>query len=205
MTFRYFICGVAAVIALASCQEEDNTLEEYPNWQVTNDDYFAGLVVDAMTKISTDESSRWALFPFYSFPAEANVELKYSDYIVVQKLEDAPEYETTSPMLTDSVEVHYVGRLLPSTTYTGGYEFDRSFPEPFDPATATPAKFSVKGVVKGFATALMNMHRGDRWKVYIPYQLGYGSTATTNIPAFSTLIFDIRLEDFWFKKKDDRL
>ena len=27
-------------------------------------------------------------------------------------------------------------------------------------------------MVKGFSTALMRMHRGDHWRIYIPYQLG---------------------------------
>jgi len=49
--------------------------------------------------------------------------------------------------------------------------------------------------VDGFTTAVMNMHIGDRWKVYIPYQLGYGTSTPSNstIPAYSTLIFDITL------------
>jgi len=69
---------------------------------------------------------------------------------------------------------------------------------------ATPTKFAVSGVVKGFSTALMRMHRGDHWRIYIPYQLGYGSGARSVIPAYSTLIFDLRLEDFWRKTQGDR-
>ena len=49
----------------------------------------------------------------------------------------------------------------------------------------------------GFATALLNMRRGDHYRVYIPYQLGYGSSDNSSIPGGSTLIFDLRLVDFW--------
>ena len=42
----------------------------------------------------------------------------------------------------------------------------------------------------------MSMHRGDHWTVYIPYQLGYGASASGMVPAYSTLIFDLRLVDF---------
>ena len=50
----------------------------------------------------------------------------------------------------------------------------------------------------------MRMHRGDYWRIYIPYQLGYGGTARSSIPAYSTLVFDLRLEDFWQKTQGDR-
>jgi FKBP-type peptidyl-prolyl cis-trans isomerase FklB len=63
---------------------------------------------------------------------------------------------------------------------------------------------AINGVVTGFGTALMRMHRGDRWRVYIPYQLAYGSSARSSIPAYSTLIFDLQLEDFWRKTLGDR-
>ena len=70
----------------------------------------------------------------------------------------------------------------------------------FDPVVATPIKFSVGSVVPGFATAVMRMEPGDHWRVYIPYQLGYGTVARGSIPAGSTLIFDLRLVKFWRKK-----
>jgi len=40
--------------------------------------------------------------------------------------------------------------------------------------------------------------------VTVPYQLGYGTSDSGDIPAYSTLIFEIRLEDFWTDKKGDR-
>ena len=73
----------------------------------------------------------------------------------------------------------------------------------FDPATAKAAQFAVAGVVDGFSTALQNMHIGDRWKVYVPYNLGYGTQDNKNsntgavvVPAYSTLVFDITLVSY---------
>jgi len=43
---------------------------------------------------------------------------------------------------------------------------------------------------------LMYMHKGDCWRVYIPYQLGYGSQTKNAIPAYSTMIFDLILIDY---------
>jgi FKBP-type peptidyl-prolyl cis-trans isomerase FklB len=58
---------------------------------------------------------------------------------------------------------------------------------------------SVSGLIDGMVTALMKMHIGDRWKVYIPYQLGYGTTtsSSTSIPGYSTLIFDLTLSSYY--------
>jgi FKBP-type peptidyl-prolyl cis-trans isomerase FklB len=66
----------------------------------------------------------------------------------------------------------------------------------------------VKGVVDGFATALMKMtHIGDHWMVYMPYTLGYGSSqsSSSTIPAYSMLKFEIVLKGWytdgkWIKK-----
>ena len=76
--------------------------------------------------------------------------------------------------------------------------FDRSYSGEYNPQTIQPVKFAVNGVVDGFATALMHMSIGDRWEVYIPYQLGYGTQVQSSgsIPAYSTLIFDVGLAGF---------
>ena len=43
-------------------------------------------------------------------------------------------------------------------------------------------------------TAVQYMVKGDDWMVYIPEQLAYGSTASDAIPAYSTLLYRIRIE-----------
>ena len=79
--------------------------------------------------------------------------------------------------------------------------FDSSYQGDYDVTTARPVTFCVGALVDGFATALQHMHIGDQWRVYIPYQLGYGSSEKTGIPAFSTLVFDIALVNY-FKAGD---
>ena len=200
MKFKNIIWCLLAVLALASCKEEDDAVEEYANWQATNDSYFSGLVSDTQKKIDQGQTS-WIMLPCYTLP-DNGYALNYCDYVVAEKL--AQGSGTTSPLQSDSVEVHYRGRLLPSASYPHGYMFDSSYSGTFDPGLDTPSKFWAGGLVKGFTTALVHMHRGDRWRIYIPYQLAYGSTARTSIPAYSTLIFDLQLEDFWRKTKGDR-
>jgi FKBP-type peptidyl-prolyl cis-trans isomerase FklB len=95
------------------------------------------------------------------------------------------------------VRVHYQGRIIPTDSFPSGKIFDASWSNDYDIQTMVPASLVVSGVVDGFATALQNMHIGDRWQVYIPYSLGYDSSASSSIPAYSTLIFDITLVSYY--------
>lgn len=177
---------------LSSCSENDSDVEEYPNWKATNDKFFNNLYTTA--KADTAQGNQdWKIIRQWSL-VESGATAP-SDYIVVNVLEHGTG--SGCPFYTDSVKVHYEGRLLPSTSYPDGYVFDKSFTGDFNSATALPTTFAVSGTVDGFTTALMNMHIGDRWKVYIPYQLGYGNVDNGSIPAYSTLVFDITLVSYY--------
>ncbi len=88
---------------------------------------------------------------------------------------------SVSPNLNSIVTVHYKGKLI------NGKEFDNSVKRNY------PEAFRVRDVIEGWQIALQGMNVGDKWTVYIPYELGYGSRSIPDIPAFSTLIFDIEL------------
>ena len=60
--------------------------------------------------------------------------------------------------------------------------------------------FEVKGVVDGFSTALQHMKEGDKWEVWIPAELGYGTAKQSNIPANTTLVFEIELVEVLYTK-----
>lgn len=88
------------------------------------------------------------------------------------------------PKSKGRVVVHYAGKLI------NGKEFDNSFKR------KKPETFRLNEVIKGFSAALREMEKGDYWQIYIPYQLGYGGVdCGKDIPAYSTLIFDIELVD----------
>ena len=86
-----------------------------------------------------------------------------------------------TPTADDKVKTHYRGTLI------NGTEFDSSYKR------NQPAEFPVKGVIKGWTEALQLMKEGGKWELYIPANLAYGETARRNIPANSTLIFEIEL------------
>ena len=72
--------------------------------------------------------------------------------------------------------------------------FSQTYYGDFDPATAAPLAMPVISTVEGFQTALQYMVKGDDWLVYIPHELAYKETASDAIPAYSTLLFHIRVE-----------
>ena len=151
------LCLAALSLLLTSCKEQDDTVEEFPNWQHQNDVFYGRLVADAR-EFKASGDLHWDLIPSYSKPASGYA-YQYYDYVVVEKLEDGEG--TTSPLLTDTVQVHYVGKLIPSADKykADGMEFDRSYPGVFDSAVATPSKLGVAGLINGFITAVMQMHK----------------------------------------------
>lgn len=51
----------------------------------------------------------------------------------------------------------------------------------------------------------MQMKEGQHVEMYIPNGLGYGAASSDAIPSYSTLIFDVRLEEVIHPKgPDDR-
>ena len=189
----YIMLLMMTFIGLSSCSENSNTVEEYPNWKATNESKFNSVYAEALKYIASGSDS-WKVIKKWSY--QDSIHNNPEDYILAQVITKGNG--TTSPIYTDSVRVHYEGRLLPSTSYSEGYVFDKSWStDEYNPSTNVPTKLAVSNVVDGFSTALQNMHIGDRWRVYIPYQLGYGSAGTTGIPGYSTLVFDITLVSYY--------
>jgi FKBP-type peptidyl-prolyl cis-trans isomerase len=85
------------------------------------------------------------------------------------------------PSSKDTVSVNYKGVLV------DGKQFDSSYDR------GKPAEFQVGGVIKGWTEALLLMHEGDKWKLYIPSDLAYGENAPPAIGNNQILIFDIEL------------
>jgi len=85
------------------------------------------------------------------------------------------------PKATDNVVVHYHGTLM------DGSVFDSSVDR------GEPSGFPVNQVIPGWTEALQLMSIGDKWKLYVPANLGYGPQSRPKIPAYSLLIFEVEL------------
>ena len=179
---------------LASCSEEDDTVSEFTDWQQKNESYFE----QQYQAHSVQSDTKFVLPNWKQASSKSLQDVDHTECVLVDVLEKGPDSETDTPLFTDSVQVHYSGRLIPSTHYPNGYEFDKSYLTTFDEEVDVPCEFLLSGnIVSGFSTALQHMHRGDHWRITIPYQLGYGTADYNSIPAYSNLIFDVRLVDFW--------
>jgi FKBP-type peptidyl-prolyl cis-trans isomerase len=91
--------------------------------------------------------------------------------------------DTKAPAVnaTDEVSVNYRGKLIDGT------EFDSSY------SRGQPATFPANGVIKGWQEALLLMHPGAHYELFVPPDLAYGPSPRPNIPANSLLIFDVEL------------
>lgn len=86
------------------------------------------------------------------------------------------------PTATDSVTVHYTGRLIDGTVFDSSVQ------------RGQPATFGVGQVIPGWTEALQLMPAGSTWEVWIPSELGYGARgAGEDIPPNAILNFTIEL------------
>ena len=178
----YLLLLSLLLLSYTSCSEDNSVTDEYANWQERNDAMTEQWAASGMKKIRV-------------YTQDDTLAGKNSDYIYVQVLEAGDGEE--SPLFTDTARVAYRGRLIPTTSYVDGYVFDESYLGDFSWHTAGMSTFYCGGMVPGFTTALMNMHKGDHWRVYVPYPLGYNASSSGSVLAYSNLIFDIAMLDFW--------
>ena len=87
-----------------------------------------------------------------------------------------------SPVKSDSVEVHYEGKLIDGTVFDSSIQRGETI------------CFPLSGVIKGWTEGLQLMKEGGKAKLTIPSELGYGARGSPpKIPPGATLVFDVEL------------
>lgn len=86
-----------------------------------------------------------------------------------------------TPEATSNVTVHYHGALIDGKVFDSSYDRGEQI------------SFALNQVIPGWTEGLQLMAPGAKYRLYIPYELGYGEQGTQGIPPFSTLIFDVEL------------
>lgn len=87
------------------------------------------------------------------------------------------------PTKKDTVSCNYIGAYIDGTEFNNSYNM------------GGPISFAVGGVIKGWTEALQLMPVGSKWKIFVPYTLGYGPGPYNTIPGGSALVFEIELLD----------
>lgn len=154
---------VLIAFAFTGCNENDDN-ERNSEWRKANEDFYK--------KIENNPE-----YQVVSLPGAP----QWVYYKEIKAAEDTSE-NNPRPLQGSKVKVLYKGFYYNNTYFDKGTE-----------ETGKPATFVVSGLVRGFAIALQNMRVGDKWEIWIPWPLGYGSSNYGNIPGYSTLGFEVEL------------
>jgi len=85
------------------------------------------------------------------------------------------------PTETDTVRVHYEGKLIDGTKFDSSYD------------RGAPADFPVTGVIPGFSEGLLGMKEGAKHTLFIPAEQAYGPNGPPSIGPNQALIFEVEL------------
>lgn len=88
---------------------------------------------------------------------------------------------TEHPTANSKVTVHYHGTLLDGSVFDSSVDRDK------------PISFGLNQVIKGWTEGVQLMVVGDKFKFFIPSELGYGDKAAGKIAPGSLLIFEVTL------------
>jgi FKBP-type peptidyl-prolyl cis-trans isomerase FklB len=86
------------------------------------------------------------------------------------------------PTATSQVEVAYHGTLIDGTVFDSSVE------------RGNTATFGLNEVITGWTEGLQLMSVGEKYKFYVPADLGYRAQARGKIPANAVLIFEVELK-----------
>lgn len=202
-----------ALCALASCEENVHEEDsEFADWRARNEQYMADVMAQASAAIATakqqygdawEDHCEWRIIRHFAQTPDAPA--KNADSICVQIVERGTG--SGCPYFTDSVQLNYLKRLIPSASYPEGRVLDHSGytvyrDDIFNMENGALTKKAVNcksssSTLPGESTAFMQMHIGDRWLIYIPQSMAYGSTATTTLPAYSAVVVEARLRGYY--------
>ncbi len=210
--FRPLFVLLAVLVLFPACEENIDEAPTFVNWKERNRVAFLQTlgkakeaIAQAKARYGNDWEAHcdWRVFRTYAMSPEAQATA--ADSIAVHILQRGAGLG--SPLYTDSALVNYQGRLIPNElsedeeSRIKGAVFDysglsRDSAMIFNPDFCSPVHFLVSSTAEGFTTAFMFMHVGDMWRVYMPQELAYGSSATKSIPAYSTLSFVMQLKGY---------
>lgn len=226
------LVALLTLLSLAACKETEEA-GEYDNWRARNDLFIDSLYALAgdnylmwndpappvETRVTT-QVPRMNVGELYAILVQDAATTNGQRYTYAKKLVDNPQGRRL--LYTDSFSAYYHGTYINGTTFDGNFDGyaaadDREgyipfmrpqdmrwytdFDEPCDMNVSTDSR-----IPSGLRWVLQFAREGERWLVYVPYDVGYGessytysytqngtSLASVTVLAGSTLIYDIVL------------
>jgi len=204
-----FLCAVAALL-LVSCRNSEEVFDPHYDWEARNAQWFAEVYDGAQASIQAakaqypngnewEEHCDWRIYrTLLKSPEEVGSPTDCIVCKINERGKDSfPEDELWSAAYTDSVRLYYRGWIMDEdypASKANLKVFSQTYYGDFDKMTAAPIAMPVLSTVEGFMTAIQYMVKGDDWMVYIPQQLAYKEDSSDAIPAYSTLLYRIRIE-----------
>jgi hypothetical protein len=100
------------------------------------------------------------------------------------QIETLKEGKGGQPTLNSTVSVYYTLSMV------NGQVIESNADQP------EPVSFPLSNVIQGWQQGLQLMKKGGKYKLFVPYELGYGHQGTQGIQPYSALVFEIELVDF---------
>lgn len=187
-----------------SCEEVQEA-SKYDNWQARNEAFIDSLSREPNVFVATEaDVDRMQVGELFRIKDDYSSTTGTELYIYCKKIVANPDGQR--PLYTESVSSYYYGTLITGDRFDGNFigysatdqqELDGEDTEKQPTAFDSPTEFAVNGVITGWTSVLQLMKTGERWMIYVPYQSAYGTSGSTSggIPGYSTLAFDIILDD----------
>lgn len=159
---------------LTSCLNDKSVEDEYKEWRQQNVDWYNA------------QSMRTDYYKVVNAPWDptANVLIHWHNDTNLTR-------NNLRPLFTSTVDVKYYGTL------SDGTPFDSSYKSTNPRDSIFRVRLS-NGVIEGWSLGVTQMRVGDSCRLVIPYQLGYGIYGAGDaIKPFTTLVFDIKLDDIY--------
>lgn len=179
------LLSIIAVAAIAltffsACHDDDDSydLMDYQTWRKQNGDW----VAEMQQRKNPDGT------PYYTTLIPA---WNPGIFILIHYFNDRSETEgNLTPLYTSTVDVRYQGFTCEDERFDSS-NLVNSY------GKLGIARFSCNGVIQGWSVALENMHVGDTAEIIIPYDAAYGTSYTPTLLPYSSLRFNLRLEDIY--------
>lgn len=97
------------------------------------------------------------------------------------------EGEGPQAVAGDQMGIHYTVWL------TDGSKLDSSYDH--QPPGPYPTVLGVTPLIDGWNEGVTGMRQGEKRRLVVPYQLGYGQNGRPGVPGYATLVFDVELTE----------